>query len=103
MKRLRHAALVAALLPAVSAGCSNFGQGPLMSRLHGRRATECPCEAGIGPCCDGPPLGEGVAVGPSLPPPGSPVAPAVPPLAPAPRILTEPAQPTPALPSSRIK
>ncbi len=72
-----------------------------MSRLHGRQHDECACEVGAGPCCDGPPLGEGVAVGPALP--GVPMQPAVPPLAPTPRILVDPAQPTPALPSSRTK
>ena len=100
MKRFLRTAALAALLPALCAGCSSFGQGPIMSRLHGNRQSECACEGGVGPCCDGPPLSEGVAVGPTLPPT---MTPAVPPLAPAPRILTDPAQPTPALPSSRIK
>jgi hypothetical protein len=99
MKSIRLAAALAALFPALLAGCSNFGQGPIMSRLTGRHA-DCACEAEGGPCCDGPPIGEGVAVGPAL---TAPAVPAVPPLAPAPRILVDPAQPTPALPSSRIK
>jgi hypothetical protein len=103
MKRIRLGAVVTALLPAVLAGCSNFGQGPIMSRLHGRQE-ECACEAGGGPCCDGPPLGEGgVAVGPTLVPGGQPAVPPLTPLAPAPRILVDPAQPTPALPSSRTR
>ncbi len=57
----------------------------------------------MAPCCDGPVMGDGMVAGPVLPVP----PPAAPPLAPLPgpppRILTEPAQPTPALPSSRIK
>lgn len=102
MKRLRHAALLAALLPAVSGGCTGFGNGPLMSRLHRDRGVECPCEVGMGPCCDGPALGDGVMAGPALPPPGAATFPTVPPLAPAPRLL-DPAQPTPAAPTSRVK
>ena len=100
MKRIRLAALLAALLPGMVAGCSTFGNGPIMSRLRGNHS-ECPCEAGggFGPCCDGPPLGEGMAAGPMLPPPGMST---IPPLSPAPRLI-DPGKPTPAAPSSRTK
>jgi hypothetical protein len=99
MKRIRLAAALAALLPGIVAGCSSFGDGPIMSRLRGSRP-ECPCEEGIGPCCDGPALGDGLAVGPTLAPG---VAPAVPAIGPAPRILLDPAQAVPAGPTSRTK
>jgi hypothetical protein len=101
MNRIRLAALSAALLAGVVAGCTNFGQGPIMSRFRGR--SECPCEDGAGPCCDGPLLGDGMAGGPPLPPPpGAAVVPGVTPV-PPPRILVDPAQPVPAVPSSRTK
>jgi hypothetical protein len=100
MKRIRLAAVSAALLAGTVAGCSNFGQGPIMSRLRGNRP-ECPCEQGMGPCCDGPPMTEGMTAGPVLPPP--PVAPGAVPISPPPRILVDPAQPVPAVPSSRSK
>jgi hypothetical protein len=98
MKRIRLAAALAVLFAGMVAGCSSFGNGPIMSRLRGTH--DCPCDAGGGPCCDGPPLGDAMAVGPTLPP-GS--MPAVPTLAPTPRPLVDPAQPVPALPSSRTK
>lgn len=100
MKRIRLVAVLAALLPGVTAGCSNFGQGPIMSRLRGT-PPECACEAPGGPCCDGPMLGDGLAAGPVVGPPpvGSPTVP----ISPVPRILQEPAPAVPAGPTSRIK
>jgi hypothetical protein len=106
MKRIRLAAALAAFLPGMVAGCTSFGDGSFMSRLHPRRGTECACEEGFaGPCCDGPPMAGGMVAGPALPPPGvaEPGVPPLAPLAPAPRILTEPAQPVPAGPTSRIR
>jgi len=97
MKRIRLAALLAALLTGIAAGCSTFGDGPIMSRLRGNRA-ECACDAEMGgPCCEGALMGEGLAGGPALPAVASP---AVPVLTPAPRDLVVPAQPLPAPPTS---
>jgi hypothetical protein len=103
MKRIRLAAVSAALLAGTVAGCANFGQGPIMSRLRGH-GSECPCEEGMGmgPCCDGPPISDAMTAGPVLPPPPA-VAPGAVPISPAPRILVDPAQPVPAVPSSRSK
>jgi hypothetical protein len=100
MKRIRLAAVSAVLLAGSVAGCANFGQGPIMSRLRGH-GSECVCEQGMGPCCDGPPIADAMTAGPMLSAP--PVAPGTVPIAPAPRILVDPAQPVPAVPSSRSK
>jgi hypothetical protein len=101
MKRIRLAALCAAFLPGMLAGCSSLGNGPIMSRMRGNHP-DCACEMpGGGPCCDGPALGEGMAGGPMLPPTMQPV---VPPYAPPLRPI-DPSGPSPAPAStqSRIK
>ncbi len=101
MKRIRLAAAVAAFGAGLIAGCTSFGNGPIMSRLRGNHPGDCPCEEAGGQCCEGPALGgEGFVPGPTLPPTGQPAVPA---LTPAPTILPDPARALPAAPSSRTK
>ena len=108
---LRHrlaAAAAAAGLGFLSGCCMPFGHGEMMSLFNCRpRSSEC-CEAPscgpvCGPACDGAMMG--APAGPVLtaPPPGT-LTPqqTVPPLAPAPRIVPQPAPGQAAPPSAGL-
>jgi hypothetical protein len=99
MVRTRLLLAVVALGLGLASGCTNLGQGQLMSRFrtHHDHEEACPCET-AGTCSDGPVLGDpGIT---TMPGPGAVVTeqPAIqsgaPPLAPAPRLVPQPqAQP----------
>jgi len=99
MKRIRLVAVVTLGALGLVSGCSNVGNGQLLSRLgFGSHCPGDPCIMGPECPCAGGPMMDGQ--GPVLPPAEGM---GMPPMAPSPRPFPPQAQPTPADPTSKTR